>query len=345
MVVRNTLYGIIALAVVSLACKESLVGESPENTYMENFNSLWRGFDANYSYFEHKELNWDSLYTVYLVEMERVDSDEELFNVMSSLVARLRDGHATLITPEITYRYTGWRDTRFDPNHTFGYLRNIKYPDLNSPFLYGTIGERIAYLRIKEFSGSETKYKLIDDILKELDTEQSYGLILDVRTNGGGSDINAHIVGSRFADQKRLIRRIRYRNGPEHSDFSPVIDDFLSPNGFHYNKNVVILTDGSVYSAAEDFVLAMRQFPRVHVVGERTGGGSGNPITMDLPNGWLYTVPRWQILQPEDNQLYEVTGLKPDSLVYQTSSFEALNRDAHLEAAANLLIELYVNEL
>ena len=337
---RRALYIIVLLVVAATACRQSLVGESPENTFEENFNSLWRGFDANYSYFEHKGINWDSLYVVYEEKLDSVRAGYQLFDLMSSLLEELEDGHATLTAPYNTYRYTGWRETNFQTDRVFKYLTNIELLTTNSPFMYAETVGGFSYLRIKKFSGNKSDFAIIDDILMEFNDRNSEGLIIDLRTNGGGSDVNAQYVAARFADQKRLVRKIRYRNGPEHSDFSPVIEDYITPGGFYYEKPVALLTDASVFSAAEDFVLAMRQYPNVYVVGVRTGGGSGNPVTLNLPNGWIYTVSRWQILQPENDQLYEGIGLAPDTLAIQTPTHDALSRDAHLEVAVSLLRQL-----
>ena len=41
-----------------------------------------------------------------------------------------------------------------------------------------------------------------------------------------------------------------------------------------------------VYSAANDFTLRMKGLPQVKIVGVKTGGGGGLPMSSELPNGW-----------------------------------------------------------
>ncbi len=334
---KNIIYLLALFFFFGQGCKETLVGSSPADSPRENFDQLWQGFDQHYSYFEIKPYSWDSLYHSYFQTIDTISSDKLLFNVLSDLLSKLSDFHVTLRSDTEFYSSPPDPGTLDKILLELKYLNNISRSSDESPFLTADIREDISYLRIDTFRGKEYLFKEIDSILENLYYKK--GLILDLRSNGGGSDINSQIVMSRFADKKTLIRKIRYRNGPQHTDFSKPIFDYVEPNGFYYDKPVVLLTDRSVYSAAEDFILGMRQFPDVLVLGERTAGSSGNPATFDLPNGWIYTVPRWQILQPENDSLYENTGLIPDTLVYQTERDDIFLQDAKMDAAVRLLLQ------
>ncbi|HCD51916.1 MAG TPA: hypothetical protein DEQ34_05685 [Balneolaceae bacterium] len=313
-------------------CRENLVGIDPANTYKDNYLSLWKGFDQNYSYFSHKNIDWDSLYFAYEPRLDTVKSDQGLFNVLSGLISNLRDSHSVLISPDSTYVYKTEYDSSYDPILIYlRYLDTNSTSKDNSPFTYGTIRSEFGYVHIRSFAGSKNSFKEIDEILEQF-TDHT-GIILDLRTNGGGSDINSYLIASRFAEEPTLARKIRYRNGPGRNDFSPVIENYIEPAGKTYTKPVAILTDQSIYSAAEDFVLAMRQFPNVTVFGTHTGGASGNPVTLNLPNGWLYRVSRWQVFQPENDSLYEGYGLEPDEFVVQTPRDYDNRQDARIEAA------------
>ena len=318
-------------------CKERLVGTKPENTYRENFEQLWKGYDKNYSYFAIKKTNWDSLYIVYSEIIDTISTDVELFETLSTMINNLSDFHVTLRSNFDFYSLTPEEGTLDRILLELKYLNNISKPSNDSPFLTANLGDDFAYLRIDTFNGKEYLFREIDSILESLYSRNA--LVLDIRGNGGGSDLNSQIVMSRFANQRTLIRKIKYRNGPNHSDFSKPILDYIDKKGFYYDKPVVLITDRSIYSAAEDFVLGMRQFPKVIVLGETTAGSSGNPITFDLPNGWLYTVSRWQILQPENDSLYENIGLIPDTVVNQTQRDDIFLLDAKIEAAVRLLLE------
>jgi carboxyl-terminal processing protease len=51
-------------------------------------------------------------------------------------------------------------------------------------------------------------------------------------------------------------------------------------------KLVVVLTSRSTASAVESFVMSMRVLPHTTIAGDATGGGVGDPVFRELPNGW-----------------------------------------------------------
>jgi len=322
---------LISLILFSWGCDEMLLDTTPENQPAENFDLIWQSFDRHYSFFELKNIDWDSTYAVYRPLVTPAISDEELLVVLGDMLLSLEDGHVNLYTPlgAVAYDFTAgfplnapvlapnYLETRTDPNPVL---------------FYGKIrGEDIGYLFIDNFSEQASLYKAIDAVLENLGDQSAF--IVDVRSNGGGSDGNSDLIASRFADQKRLYERIKYRNGPEHDDFTDWIDRFIEPAGpQQFLKPVAVLTNRSTFSAAEAFVLAMRILPQVSVIGSRTGGGSGNPIYRELPNGWAYRLSNWVVATPE-GKTYEQTGILPDIEVNITRQDSLAGRDAILETA------------
>lgn len=326
---------LVLLAVLSWSCEEILLEATPENRPQQNFDLLWQSFDRHYSFFELKNIDWDSTYAVYRPLVTHSISDEELLVILGEMLLSLEDGHVNLYTPlgAVAYDFTAgfpvnapilapdYLETRTDPNPVL---------------FYGKIkGENIGYLYIDNFGEQESLYKAIDRVLEELGDSSAF--VVDVRSNGGGSDGNSDLIASRFADRKRLYERIKYRNGPEHNDFTEWIDRYIEPAGpRQFLQPVAVLTNRSTFSAAEAFVLAMRILPHVTVIGGRTGGGSGNPIYRELPNGWAYRLSNWVIATPE-GETYEQTGLLPDLEVNITRRDSLAGRDAILEAAVEYL--------
>ena len=51
-------------------------------------------------------------------------------------------------------------------------------------------------------------------------------------------------------------------------------------------KPIVVLTNRSTFSAANNFASVMKNLPGVTIVGSVTGGGSGVPFSSELPCGW-----------------------------------------------------------
>ncbi|NIQ55469.1 MAG: peptidase S41, partial [Gammaproteobacteria bacterium] len=236
-------------------------------------------------------------------------TDAELFDVLSDMVEALRDGHAELLSPFARYAWEGWREGRPE-----NYSADLVTPYLGSPsgsasgraLVWATLDGGLGYLRISTFAPSTDLGPGVDRALESLGDVP--GLIIDVRSNGGGSDTETEAVAGRLFDRRTHYRTYRYKAGPAHDDFGPEIRSYIEPAGRErYDGPVVVLQNRSTYSAAEDFVLAMRVRPNTTLVGDSTGGGAGNPIGRELPNGWYLRVSRWQAWAA-DGTWYEGLG-------------------------------------
>jgi C-terminal processing protease CtpA/Prc len=108
------------------------------------------------------------------------------------------------------------------------------------------------------------------------------------------------------------------RNGPGHDDVTAPATQYVQPRGSRsFRGPVMLLTNKRVYSAAEDFALAMRQLPNVTIMGDTTAGSSGRPVTRELPNGWTYTISTW-IEYDLDHRPIEGAGIAPATVVRPT---------------------------
>jgi C-terminal processing protease CtpA/Prc len=253
------------------------------------------------------------------------------------MLGELRDGHVSINALSIgTWGYNGWQNDRpanFQESVVRSYITSLRNAG-NGNLQYGFVDQDIGYLWIRSFGGSGWA-RDVDDILDALSA--SRGIIVDIRHNGGGSDLNSDVIASRFADRRREYAQVRYRNGPRHDDFTEWMKRWLEPAGKQqYTKPIIVLTNRRTFSTSESFLLQMRALPHVRVVGDTTGGGSGNPITRELPNGWTYRVPRWQETPP-DGRPYEGIGLAPDVAVWVTAEDVARKRDTILDTAISLL--------
>ena len=151
------------------------------------------------------------------------------------------------------------------------------------------------------------------------------GLIIDVRDNGGGNDGNGRDIAARFTTQRRAYSYVKFRNGPGHSDFSPLFVGEIAPGGVHYDGRVVVLLNRQDFSAAEHFALMMRSIPGTILIGDTTGGASGNPLKRELANGWVYQMSE-SITYDLNHETFEEVGIAPDMVVLQT--LEDLNNSS-----------------
>ena len=107
---------ILGITLCFLGCEKAFIS-SPDVTPQLVFDEMWREIDENYSYFELKSVNWDSVYNVYAPQIESDMSDEALFNVCLAMLEELRDGHNSLFSPntgDIRFPYEAGYPIFFD---------------------------------------------------------------------------------------------------------------------------------------------------------------------------------------------------------------------------------------
>ena len=306
----------------------------PTSSALDLFDALWSDFDVSYSFFDLKGIDWNDSRTRFRSQLSSTSTDNELFDVLSRMLLELEDAHVRLDTPIGASVYTGWFDqfpANFDESVvTATYLGSnaMMSPQVN--MLFGEIDTDVGYLRVHSLGGSGHGAD-VDFVLNQLGGIRA--LIVDLRSNGGGNDQNGEAVAARFADMTRLYRRVRFRDGPNHGDFGPFLDSFISPAGAQsFQGPVAVLTNRGTISSAESMVLAFAVLPNVVSVGDFTGGGSGNPAQRTLANGWQYTVSRWIEFRP-DGTTFEGVGIEPDIRVDISSTDAAALRDTIMDTA------------
>ena len=334
---RRVLTAALAAAAVT-GCVETFLAPEPTDDPVAVFDLFWSEIDAYYSYFVYKpELDWDAVRDAYRPQVTDGMSDRALAGVLGATITELRDGHADLLTPFGEYGFDpmAGNDSNYDGDVARAYLSDRR-TFAAGVYEAGWLSDRIGYVRVATM-GTPGTGPAIDDVLDHLAGAEA--LVVDVRDNGGGSDLVSDPIAARFYDRRRPYRRVQYRNGPAHDDFTEPRADYLGPDGRNrFTGPVALLTDRGTFSAAEGFVLALGTLPHVVTVGDTTGGGAGNPIQRELPNGWQYRVPRWVVFTMDGFQ-YEGIGLPPDIPLGDTDTALAQGRDPVLERAVAELEE------
>lgn len=327
-------YYLILCLFINSACERLLVEENPQNTFVNNFEVFWQEFDQHYSFFAIKQIDWDSVYLVNRPRVAGFTTNQQLYDLLEEIILSLEDGHVNLFAGNRLVRYDFTEGFPANsPEHVTRYLENVIQP-ANQLFYADITDTNLGFISIRSFGGDQTTFAIIDEIIQQFADKE--GIIIDVRSNGGGSDTNSNTIATRFADQKHLYRRFRYRNGPQPTDFTDWFNDYIEPDGTLFSKPVALLTNRGCFSSTEDFILAMRQFPQVITVGGITGGGSGNPIVRELPNGWVFRLSAWMVASL-DFTIYEGVGLAPDVEATISEKDITKERDTILEKAIELL--------
>lgn len=313
--------------------------ETYDNDIYGNFDCLWQTVNDRYCFFEEKNVDWAEVGDRYRALLKPGMTNAELFVVCRSMLDELKDGHVNLSAPFATSYYRKWwtdYPQDFNWRTVAEYYLDFGYLD-TSGMSYDIVGDNIGYLRYPSFSTTPGNGNL-DYVLGILgDTN---GLIIDVRDNGGGLLTNVERIVSRFITKKTLGGWIRHKTGPGHDEFSEpyaIQYDPADDGRVKYLKPVVVLTNRSCFSAANDFVAVMKSLPQVKIVGATTGGGGGLPFTAELPNGWSIRFSACPITDPQSGATEFGITPSPGCELHAPDAELAEGRDAILDFAINLL--------
>ena len=183
---------------------------------------------------------------------------------------------------------------------------------------WGKTNNNVGYLYISGMSDFSEKDSLeeqlaelhsaMETILAEL--RDTRALIVDVSTNGGGSDVFSRAIASHFADKRRLAFSKEPRNAPDirHSIFVEPYNKSGKP--LTYSQPVYLVTSDITVSAAEIFVLCMKDIPHVTVVGQPTRGALSDVLSKTLPNGWAFGLSN-EVYRDSRGICFEAKGIPP----------------------------------
>lgn len=323
------------------SCTKEFVGTGISNGPEQNFEVLWQDFSRHYGAFGPKNINWEDVYRQYRPLIKRDITERELYNVLTRMLDTLNDNHIYLRPLEQTGLpwYSGGILGR---TKVEGYSTQVAQAQLkekwvyNNALEYGVFANNIGYINIISFGNNiNTYYKAMDVILNKL--KDTRGIVVELRSNGGGEDRVAQYIANRFATETNHSFSARLRNGAGYQDFGEPIVFYTQPEGsYQYTKPVILLTNLNVFSSGETFVLAMLQNKNVRHIGTITGGALSDAVTRDLPNGWSYRMPIADVRDAQGRNL-EGIGIQPAVVVQQTKEDLQQGRDKIVEKALELL--------
>lgn len=114
--------------------------------------------------------------------------------------------------------------------------------------------------------------------------------------------------------------------------------DETDPDKAHLFKGpVAVLISAQTYSAAEDFVVAFDEMNRGTLIGQSTGGGTGQPLVFKLPGGGSARIGAKDDSYA-DGKIFEGVGIAPKISVAPTVADVRNGRDPVLEKARSFLL-------
>ena len=222
----------------------------------------------------------------------------------------------------------------------------IVNPDMSIHFdsLPGNIG----LLKIPSFQSNNFNVQAFGDLFEQKIVPTD-GLIIDIRDNTGGNSQVGQIIMMLLANDtipqaswETPKYEAAYASWGKKWDCETVASETIVPFCIShpnempkYDKPIILLVNGSTFSAAEDFTVLFKNANRGKVVGTPTGGSTGNPILIDL--GWGYTgriCTRHEKLA--DGTEFIGVGIQPDVVVEETESF-IFGNDNMIEEALKIM--------
>ncbi|HTB24874.1 MAG TPA: S41 family peptidase [Puia sp.] len=180
---------------------------------------------------------------------------------------------------------------------------------------YQTIGN-VGYLTINNFEDWKI-VKQFDSLFTSI--IQTKGLIIDIRNNGGGNSgigiqILRRITDIPFTTSPAKMLKYISRPGWEvywYNDPSEIIEP---DEKRYYSKPVVLLVGARTFSAAEDFAATFKFMKRGKMIGQLTGGSTGEPVGFDLPGGGSARVCGKRETYPDGKEFVGI-GIIPDIII------------------------------
>ncbi len=333
---KKTLIILSVIYLISLpSCKDIIVTEPESNLNVEDFEAAWKRIREVYPYLEFKHINWDSIHTIYRPRAAAAKGDEFYF-VLRDLLAELKDGHVYYLTKGGGEVYPYYPPRHFKDRHAYSPFVVRKYFERelrvtgSKSVEYEILPGNIGYAFLSDFHNTY----LIDEfpgVLQYL--KNTKGLILDIRQKRGGDYQNIVAVVQRFITEP-LERNDAYTYGVKW-----VLPPFMPQGPFQYTNPVVVLINGSTFSAGEFTTEILKQLPQVTAVGDTTGGGSvggGEEALYTLPSGKSIDIGFIDIRR-YDGLPWEWLGIAPDIRVEQTEADVLAGRDKQLEYAIEML--------
>jgi hypothetical protein len=328
------------LMLLHVRCADLIVG-SPESDYnMEDCEAAWNAINNVYPLLEYKQIDWDSIHTVYRLRTGTAKGDE-FYQVLFDLLRELRDPHVYLlnkgcglIRPYPGPRYIRDRDA-YSPLVVRKYFASTLQLACRDEVEYGIQHDNIGYIHIATFNDEGT----LDDFGSVVDQlMDTRGLIIDVRQNTGGLMANIGKVLSRFIVSPLAYMPAFTKGGV------PYNKDPIQPNATEprYVNSVIVLISGTTISSGELFAELMGQLPTVTILGDTTVGGGCNDIAEDIEGD--YVLPSRKYIHVGttyacrfDGVPIDENGIPPDIRVAQTEADIRSSRDKQLEYAIGML--------
>lgn len=250
---------------------------------------------------------------------EQYTTAEELAEAMTQAMRGItQDKHLGVLPPRTVVQE---QPTEFKPNYR-GVISRYSNPMIPSFQYFGT---NVGYFDMRYFGGGERNYDKIDAVMTQL--KEADALIIDLRSNGGGSPRTVQYLCSYFFDEHKLLTSL-YSRFDDHTDEYRTVE---VKGQKRPGLPIFVLTSSRTFSGAEDFAYTMQGHGKATIIGEITRGGAHPTRAHNLSGGFRVRIPFARSIHPITKSNWEGIGVQPD---VQVSRDEALEKAKELAAEA-----------
>ncbi len=251
-------------------------------------------------------------------------SEEEVYQAMCDMVAKLDDGHVEIKLGDQSYCPSDylpyWMENIKMAQQLVNvikekYLKNY-YRFKDCYIRYGTLKPDMGYVIIQgigvtKLDKSRTTREAMNRVIREFQDMDK--IILDLRFSPGGYDEAALTIAGYFTDKEYLTYK---KQTYHHGVFTDLQSVYVKPEKEYYKGELIILTSGYTISAAETLIRDILANPNreVTVIGEKTAGYYSDAIPKVLPGGIEFTMSMERYYW-YDNTMLEGRGIEPQMVI------------------------------
>ena len=213
------------------------------------------------------------------------------------------------------------------------------------------IADGVAYLRLNFMPGNPEAMDALEKFFRE--HAEAKTLIIDNRSNPGGSGGSADVMMSYFFDAPKPLLQMEMRTEPYSAGFAPfqegpTVRRIAAPQGYvrweraiQPNRTERRLQDAQIFyltskrtaSSAEAMALALKRTKRAVLIGENSYGAGHFTRPLELGQGYSVNLPIGRTFDPDTGEGFEGTGVVPDVAVPAAQALEEALRRAGLDSA------------
>jgi len=310
------------------------------------YNEFMEIYPKQYSYASIKGIDWDAMLEKNRAELENAKTNTE-FALKLVKMLRIADDPHLWVDVEGERFATGLRkivEYNYGSKQLFEILQDKKVSNgfgcvtgVIDSLGYISVGDwntDFNILTLKPWGNSDLPEVKAGEVLKEF--FRFPDLIIDVRGNSGGNESFAKEFASYFVKDPAPFEKVNHFNEKTGMfDLEHIKMVYPNEMNLYYPGNIYVLSGPSVMSSNESFILMMKQAPNAKVVGMKTYGSSGNPLSHELSNGVTVYLPSWQAYTLE-GKLIEGNGVEPDIEII-TYKKDFVNHDVLVEDVLNMI--------